>query len=87
MDHASFLRAIGGSRVAGEIVGVTARAAQRWGNRGIPPVYWRRLVHAAIDRGISVTLEDLEAARPPPAYDRNRPKRVYVRRQPAPIQT
>lgn len=62
--HRQIVNALGGYRFIASALGVSAVAAWRWQERGIPAKHWPRLIEMAAERGVAeITPETLMRSR------------------------
>ena len=72
MEHADLLNALGGPYKVSQILGIHYATPFKWVTRGIPANFWHKLVREACNRGIAVTIDDLEKTAPQKRHQKAR---------------
>jgi hypothetical protein len=64
MDHHEFLDRFGPAKNAAEAFGVSVICIGHWKTRGIPPLYWQKVIDIAREKDWSMTITDLVSKSP-----------------------
>ena len=69
--HAEVIRAAGGRTYLAGALGLDVETVKKWPKRGIPSLYWHKVVVLAREEMPDLTIEDIDANRPKQTSEAN----------------